>query len=70
MKMVYATGGREKYYDAIKVGDCVTRAIANATGKDYKEVYDLVNSYASLERGGVRSLLLVTGYLRILLIGY
>lgn len=35
MKFVYATGGREKYYDFIKVGDCVTRAIANATGRDY-----------------------------------
>ena len=51
MEFVYATGGREKYYEAIKVGDCVTRAIANATGMDYKEVYDLVNNYASRERG-------------------
>ena len=23
MQFVYATGGREKYYDSIKVGDCV-----------------------------------------------
>lgn len=51
MEMVYATGGREKYYRTIKVGDCVTRAIANATGKDYKEIYDLVNIYASKDRG-------------------
>ena len=50
MKFVYATGGREKYYKAIRVGDCVTRAISIATGRDYKEVYDLVNSYASRER--------------------
>ena len=55
MKFVYSTGGREKYYDAIKVGDCVTRAICNATGRDYKEVYDLVNSYASRERGTSKS---------------
>lgn len=55
MEFVYATGGREKYYEAIKVGDCVTRAIANATGRDYKEVYDLVNSYASKERGSNKS---------------
>jgi len=40
MKFVYATGGREKYFKATNVGDCVTRAIANATGVDYKEVYD------------------------------
>lgn len=50
MEFVYATGGREKYYNAIKVGDCVTRAIANATGRDYKEIYDIINSYASRER--------------------
>ena len=49
MQFVYSTGGREKYYNAIKVGDCVTRAICNATGKDYKEVYDLINSYAARE---------------------
>lgn len=55
MEFVYSTGGREKYYDAIKVGDCVTRAICNATGKDYKEVYDLVDSYASMERGSDKS---------------
>lgn len=55
MEFVYAAGGREKYYETIKVGDCVTRAIANATGMDYKEVYDLVNSYASRERGSNKS---------------
>lgn len=50
MEFVYATAGREKYYDVIRVGDCVTRAIANATGRDYKEIYDLINSYASREK--------------------
>ena len=50
MEFIYSSGGREKYYRVIKVGDCVTRAIANATGKDYKEVYDLVNNYAARER--------------------
>lgn len=49
MELVYSTGGREKYYNTIKVGDCVCRAIANGTGMDYKEVYDLINSYASKE---------------------
>ena len=49
MELIYSTGGREKYYNVISVGDCVTRAICNATGMDYKEVYDLINSYASRE---------------------
>lgn len=50
MQFVYTTGGREKYYDSIKVSDCVTRAIANATGRDYQEIYNIINSYASRER--------------------
>ena len=50
MELVYSSGGREKYYRVNEVKDCVTRAIVNATGKDYKEVYDLVNSYAARER--------------------
>lgn len=40
MKFVYSDGGRSKYYKAKDVGDCAVRAIANATGKDYKEVYN------------------------------
>ena len=36
----YNDGGRSRYFKAQKVGDCVTRAFAIATGKDYKEVYD------------------------------
>lgn len=40
MEFVYSTGGREKYFKATNVGDCVTRAICNATQMDYKEVYD------------------------------
>ena len=40
MQFVYATGGREKYFKGKRaVGDCVIRAIANATGLDYKKVY-------------------------------
>ena len=54
MKFVKATGGREKYFKAENVGDCVTRAICNATGKDYKEVYDALNLLAKAERTGVR----------------
>lgn len=49
MELVYSTGGREKYFKGKVVGDCVCRAIANGTGMDYKEVYDLINSYAKRE---------------------
>lgn len=40
MEWVYDDGGRSMYFTATKVGDCVTRAIAIATNKDYKEVYN------------------------------
>ncbi len=46
MEFIYNDGGRSKYFKASRVGDCVTRAIANATGKDYKEVYDALNAIA------------------------
>ena len=49
MKFVYSDGGRSKYFKAENVGDCVTRAICNATGKDYKEVYDRLKELAKLE---------------------
>ena len=39
MNFIYSDGGRSKYFKATKVGDCAIRAICNATGKDYKEVY-------------------------------
>lgn len=45
LKFRFNDGGRCKYYKAKNVGDCVTRAIAIATQRDYKEVYDLVKSY-------------------------
>lgn len=54
MKFVYDNGGRDKYFKKEIVGDCVTRAIANATGKDYKEVYDAINKLAKQERPSVR----------------
>lgn len=53
MDFVYNDGGRAKYFKGSS-GDCVTRAISIATGKDYKDVYDLVNSYAKKERVGKR----------------
>lgn len=40
MKFTYSDGGRSYYFKASRVGDCVCRAICNATQKDYKEVYD------------------------------
>ena len=50
MEFVYSDGGRSNYFKAEKVGDCVTRAIANATGIDYKEIYDALNNLAKSER--------------------
>lgn len=41
MKFNYNDGGRSKYFQG-NANDCVTRAIAIATGKDYKEIYNLV----------------------------
>lgn len=53
MKFIYADGGRSKYFKG-ETGDCVCRAICNATGMDYKEVYDLINSYGFKERASKR----------------
>lgn len=50
MQLIHSDGGRSKYFTAEKVGDCVTRAICNATGKDYMEVYDGINEVAKKER--------------------
>lgn len=60
MDFVKCDGGRSKYFRAENVGDCVTRAICNATGKDYMEVYKALNEMAKRERtknhrGGKRS---------------
>lgn len=60
MRFIYNDGGRSKYFKAENVGDCVTRAICNATGLDYKKVYDDLNEMAKGEstkghRGGKRS---------------
>lgn len=41
LNFVYDDGGRSKYFKG-DVRDCVTRAIAIATGIDYKEVYDTI----------------------------
>lgn len=54
MEFIYNDGGRSNYFKAERVGDCVTRAIANATGLDYKKVYDDLNELAKSERTGKR----------------
>lgn len=40
MEFIYNDGGRSRYFKAKNVGDCAVRAIAIATGLDYKKVYD------------------------------
>lgn len=47
-------GGRQAAGFKGKTGDCVTRAIAIATGKPYREVYDALNELATRERTGKR----------------
>lgn len=45
MQFIYCDGGRAAAGFKGQTGDCVTRAIAIATGMPYKEVYDLVNEF-------------------------
>lgn len=57
MEFVYNDGGRSKYFKGQNAGDCVVRAIAIATGKDYKEIYDKIanmnKAYANSKRNRV-----------------
>ena len=53
MNFVYDDGGRSKYFKG-RTGDCVCRAICNATGEDYKRIYDLINEISKRERTGKR----------------
>lgn len=60
MKFHYSDGGRSNCFKATNVGDCVTRAICNATGNDYQEVYKALNELSlkenvSKHRGEKRS---------------
>ena len=48
MEMIYSDGGRNKYFKG-ETGDCVTRAICNATGKDYLDVYNALNELGKSE---------------------
>jgi hypothetical protein len=54
MDFVFHDGGRAAAGYKGSVGDCVTRAIAIATGKPYQEVYDALNQLAQAERLGKR----------------
>lgn len=54
MKFVYDDGGRRAAGYRGTTGDCVTRAIAIATGLPYQDVYDRVNALAKRERMGKR----------------
>jgi len=55
MDFKYNDGGRSKYFAASKVSDCVTRAVAIATGNDYKQVYDIIASLCGYTpRNGVK----------------
>jgi len=49
MKYEYNDGGRSEAGYKGSTSDCVVRAISIASQRPYKEVYDLVNSYASNE---------------------
>ena len=53
MKFMYSDGGRSKYFKAQGVGDCVCRAICNATGEDYKKIYKLLSEKGKSARDGV-----------------
>ena len=53
MQYIYSDGGRSRYFKGL-AGDCVTRAIANATGEDYREIYDAINKLAKSERRGTK----------------
>lgn len=54
MKWVYDDGGRAAAGFKGITGDCVCRAIAIATGKPYKEIYDLINEYGRAEHANLK----------------
>lgn len=58
MQFVFNDGGRAAAGFKGQTGDCVTRAIAIATGMPYQEVYDLVNAFGkntvTVRKGKIR----------------
>ena len=55
MDYVYDDGGRRTAGYTGQARDCVTRAIAIATGHAYQDVYDALNTLAKKERTGTRN---------------
>jgi hypothetical protein len=53
MEFQYYDGGRSKYFKG-EAGDCVVRAIAIATNKDYLEVYNDLKELNKKQRGRLR----------------
>lgn len=45
----WSDGGRQVYFKG-DAGDCVCRAIANATGRDYMEVYKDLSTYIKTKK--------------------
>lgn len=54
IEFIYDDGGRKEAGYKGTTGDCVTRAIAIASGQPYQEVYDYINELAKKERRGKR----------------
>lgn len=50
MQFQYDDGGRAAAGFKGHAGDCVARAVAIATGRPYREVYDAINNLAKFER--------------------
>ena len=50
MKFIYNDGGRAKAGYKGEAGDCVTRAIAIATGAPYQEMYNTLNQLGKQEK--------------------
>lgn len=50
MQFNFNDGGREQAGYKGTTGDCVTRAVAIATGRPYQEVYADINKFAETER--------------------
>ena len=54
MRFQQNDGGRKAAGFKGKTGDCACRAVAIATGMDYRAAYDLLNQYAASEKASKR----------------
>lgn len=52
MEFIYSDGGRSNYFKGV-TGDCVCRAIAIASDRDYLEVYQSLKKAIGTPRNGV-----------------